>query len=1298
MKHFFCIVFLLLTINSFSQSIFTNPISGTNPNTSNPYTTGQVVATNIAVSGIGRGSGISGQNASDRYNADQWNLAALDANDYFYFTVTPNAGYSINLASFVYTSQASGSGPVNVALRSSIDNYANNIGSATVSGTTITLSASQYQNISTAVTFRLYAWGGSNVNGTFSVNSFTFNGTVENCTNTGNTSSSGIFESYAVVGGTYYDLQNNTGNPDFQGYDLGSFNQGGTLTFSGGEIKTYKNSGDNFCGGRIWYSVYPAAGSPSTFNFVALAFNANLPNPGDQKWVNTSNPTNVLTALAPGNYKLAVYVDASGNLNGGASCGCTLFKLQNNANNYWIADFSVCTPPSISGAPLTSQNVCKDATPTNLEVTASGSGLTYQWHSNGSNSNMGGSPVNMATSNTYTPPTDVAGQFFYYCVVTGTCGTATSMPATVNVNALPIAVIMGTLSFCPGNSTTLTASGGDTYLWDDMTTNAMRVVNAASTFTVQVTDLNGCTDTESVTTLIYTSPTAVISGDLSICAGSSNILTASGGDTYLWEDMTTNAMRSVNTASTFTVQVTDINGCTDTESVTTSINALPVAVISGDLSICSGSSNILTASGGDTYLWDDMSTNAMRSVNTAAIFTVQVTDGNGCTDSESVTTTIDASPMASISGVLSFCPGNSTTLTASGGDTYLWDDMTTNAMRVVNAASTFTVQVTDLNGCTDTESVTTLIYTSPTAVISGDLTICAGSSNILTASGGDTYLWDNMSTNAMRSVNTASTFTVQVTDINGCTDTESVTTSINALPIAVISGDLSICSGSSNILTASGGDTYLWDDMSTNAMRSVNTAAIFTVQVTDGNGCTDSESVTTTIDASPMASISGVLSFCPGNSTTLTASGGDTYLWDDMTTNAMRVINAASTFTVQVTDLNGCTDTESVTTLIYTSPTAVISGDLTICAGSSNILTASGGDTYLWDNMSTNAMRSVNTASTFTVQVTDINGCTDSESVITTIDALPIASISGTLDFCDGSSTLLTADGGISFLWENMSTNAMRSVNTASVFTVQVTDINGCTDTESVITTINSLPVVDAGTYGPVCVDAADIILGGTPLGGSWMGFGTTGNNFDPSVGTQTLFYSYTDGNLCTNSDMVTITVNNLPTALISQTTGCGGGSIDLLAAGGTSFLWEDNSTNPLRTVTMSGTYSVTVTDANGCSDTESISANTGSSPIVINNGGCFTTVAAALAAAVSGDIIDIFAGTYSESFIVPEGVTLRINAGTAVFNAGGTVCNNGIIELNGGSFQNAGVYSGTGNFFGAFINSVGGSVRPGGC
>jgi len=180
MKQFFSIflMILLLPVFSFGQSIFNNPIEGVKPNNSDPYTIGQVVDSNITVSGISMGTGINGINANDRYDARSWNSAAIDPNAYFEFSLTPNVGKEIDFVSFAYTGQVSPNGPTNFAFRSSIDGFVSDIGLVSAEGTTVSLSSDAYQNRTATTTFRIYGWGASAGTGTFSINDFIFNGIV----------------------------------------------------------------------------------------------------------------------------------------------------------------------------------------------------------------------------------------------------------------------------------------------------------------------------------------------------------------------------------------------------------------------------------------------------------------------------------------------------------------------------------------------------------------------------------------------------------------------------------------------------------------------------------------------------------------------------------------------------------------------------------------------------------------------------------------------------------------------------------------------------------------------------------------------------------------------------------------------------------------------------------------------------------------------------------------------------------------------------------------------------------------
>ena len=175
MKKFYLLGFFLFIFGfaALPQSIWTNNVAGNT--TTSPYTTGDVVDPGITESGITAGPSITLISTASEYNAKGWNAGAI-SNAYFEFTITPNSGCNINFVSFVYTSTNGAGGPSSFAIRSSIDGFVANIGAPNATGTTISLAAAAYQNISSSITFRFYGWGATSGNKTFGINDFTFNG------------------------------------------------------------------------------------------------------------------------------------------------------------------------------------------------------------------------------------------------------------------------------------------------------------------------------------------------------------------------------------------------------------------------------------------------------------------------------------------------------------------------------------------------------------------------------------------------------------------------------------------------------------------------------------------------------------------------------------------------------------------------------------------------------------------------------------------------------------------------------------------------------------------------------------------------------------------------------------------------------------------------------------------------------------------------------------------------------------------------------------------------------------------
>jgi large repetitive protein len=846
-------------------------------------------------------------------------------------------------------------------------------------------------------------------------------------------------------------------------------------------------------------------------------------------------------------------------------------------------------------------------------LTASG-GSSYLW-SNGAT----------------TAATSVTAAGTFTVTVTGSNGCTSTASATTTLDStLPTASIAndnGLVLSCSITSTTLTASGGSSYLWSNGATTAATSVTTAGTFTVTVTGSNGCTATASATTTLdNTTPTAAISNNNGLglnCTTTSTTLTASGGSSYLWSNGATTAATSVTTAGTFTVTVTGSNGCTSTASATTTLNTTsPTAAISNNNGLglnCTTTSTTLTASGGSSYLWSNGETTAATSVTTAGTFTVTVTGSNGCTATASATTTLDnTTPTAAISnnnGLSLDCNTPSTTLTASGGSSYLWSNGATTAAISVTTAGTFTVTVTGSNGCTATASATTTLNTtSPTAAISNNNGLglnCTTTSTTLTASGGSSYLWSNGATTAATSVTTAGTFTVTVTGSNGCTSTASATTTLNTTsPTAAISNNNGLglnCTTTTTTLTASGGSSYLWSNGATTAATSVTTAATYTVTVTGSNGCTATASAITTLDnTTPTAAISnnnGLALDCNTPSTTLTASGGSSYLWSNGATTAATSVTAAGTFTVTVTGSNGCTSTASATTTLdSTLPTASIANDnglVLSCSITSTTLTASGGSSYLWSNGATTAATSVTTAGTFTVTVTGSNGCTATASATTTLDnTTPTAAISNNNGLglnCTTTSTTLTASGGSSYLWSNGATTAATSVTTAGTFTVTVTGSNGCTSTASATTTLNTTsPTAAISNNNGLGLNCTTTTTTLTASGGSsylWSNGATTAATSVTTAATYTVTVTGSNGCTATASAITTLD-NTTPTAAISNNNGlaldCNTPSTTLTASGGSSYLWSNGATTAATSVTAAGTFTVTVTGSNGCTSTAS--------------------------------------------------------------------------------------------------------------
>src|SRR5688572_11680960 len=553
------------------------------------------------------------------------------------------------------------------------------------------------------------------------------------------------------------------------------------------------------------------------------------------------------------------------------------------------------------------------------------------------------------------------------------------------------------------------------------------------------------------------------------------------------------------------------------------------------------------------------------------MYTVTVTDANGCTKSTNRFLTVNPNPTPNITGVTAICQGTSTTLNAGGGyASYAWSGGLGASQNVsVSTAGNYTVTVTNGFNCTGTDTHTLTVNPLPNPNITGDNSICSGFNTTFDAGAGfNNYQWSNgLNTQTITVVN-ANTYTVTVTDANLCTNTDNVTLTVNPNPVPVITGNNIICQGQNTSFSAATGlpgYTYLWSTLQTSAVINVNTAGPYTVTITDPNGCTGIAVRNLTVNNNPVPVITGVNEFCQGQNQNLNAGGGYTsYLWTGGSATQIINVTAGGTYMVTVTAPNGCTgiDTEVVT--VNPLPNPVITGSLDFCQGFNTTLDAGNGYTnYAWSTGASTQTVTVNNALNITVTVTDNNGCIDDTSVTTIVNPNPVPNITGTMTTCQGSTTTIDAGPGYTYFWSTGQVTQTINVGNAGPVTVTVTDPNGCVGTDVTNITVFALPSATLSGIDTICAGESTNIQvnfsGPGPYTYSYFdgvanqGPFTTGAavaNILVTPGTTTNYSLVSvNNNNCTGtvSGTANIRVTPLPTAQILGTTDiCDGSSTNL--------------------------------------------------------------------------------------------------------------------------------------------------------
>jgi len=650
-----------------------------------------------------------------------------------------------------------------------------------------------------------------------------------------------------------------------------------------------------------------------------------------------------------------------------------------------------------------------------------------------------------------------------------------------------------------------------------------------------------------------------------------------------------------------------------------------------------------------TYLWlpCGCQNNPLNGLQ-AGTYTAIVTDGNGCTASDTGTVGIGAAPG---NVTMNFTPAScfgvndgSATANANGGQppyTYLWSNGQTISTITGLSVGNYVVSVTTAQGCLKTDSITIIQPVQLSASVVQTDALCFGESSgsaSVFPSGGTppyTYQWNTGQTTQSVTGLLAGNYFVTVTDANNCSSIQSV--QINqptAVTMSIYSVNNATCFGGSNgsaSVIAFGGIppyTYMWN---TNPMQTTQTATglssgNYIVSLLDSNGCTSL--IACSITEPP--AISSVTNFtdakCFGSNTgsaSINVSGGTapySYLWSNGLTTSSVTNLAAGNYSVMITDAYGCSHTDAVTISQPAILSAGISNVLNVTCNKmqdgSAIENGNGGTppySYQWSNGATTSQATNLASQTYSVTITDANGCTAIDTITITQPAAMAVTVSMDDTICPGQNTTISANatGGtnpFTYFWQpNVGFGNSQVVNPTSTtsYTVIVTDANGCTANGSATISVYNMNIAITATATP------DICYGQTAtvsasVSGNNIATYYWNNNLGNSAGpftvspVSTTTYSVTVTNVCGAADTaaVTVVVHPLPQINLSPQTAAGCDEVILQFSdtnssnNGSAYSWNfgdgnfSTQTNPSHTYLQTGNYTVqvTVTSPYGCS------------------------------------------------------------------------------------------------------------------
>lgn len=762
---------------------------------------------------------------------------------------------------------------------------------------------------------------------------------------------------------------------------------------------------------------------------------------GDATTHSTALSDTIRKAYAtPGVYTVAVTATSN--------YGCTAVKTQSVA--------AIPLPTANFTPTFNCLSGLMDFTPTTVSAGVDAI-ATHYW-----NFNMATTSTLTAMGPTVTPSYSYApGTYTVQLVARSGGGCRDTVIKTVTIYPKNVASFTTTANACLGDTISLANSslcntGPCSYAWDfgdgqqSVAPNPKHVYAGANAFNIKLKVLNAlsCTDSLTVPVLINPKPVAAFTSNSPLCFGQVSYFTNSSSIatgsivSYGWTFGNATTSSATNASLTYTapgnynvgLTATSNLGCSATYSQNVAVSPKPAAQYNV-ANVCLGQTSVFNDNSigtGLSYQWDFGNTVTSTLANPGYIYasagtystSLIITNGSGCADTSSVTTTVYSIPAPTIgSGTITTC-GTSYTLNAGPGTSYLWQPQNATSQQVlIGSSGSYSVTVSNANGCTGAAHVYVGLNLPVKPRLGNDTTSC-GPYLLDAGYPGSTYIWANatqtLATTQTLTATLPSTYIVTVTDGNNCVGKDTVVVQINTPPTLSLGPDITQCKTPQPLVLVptTNASLYQWSTGSPQPTLAVNNSGTYAVTVTAGNGCKRSDTIIVTLLPSPIVNLGPDVTVC-GSKLLDAQNVGCTYLWSGGPNTQTISATATGAYDVTVTNPgNGCIGKDTINLVVSMPVTVFLGNDTSICSNSPLVLDAgNAGSTYSWSTGPNT--QTVVTSSSGAYGVTVTNGaCSAFDAVIVNVMTAPVVNLGNNIRYlCGNGSVTLNAGNAGSVSW-----------------------------------------------------------------------------------------------------------------------------------------------------------------------------------------------------------------------------------------------------------------------------------------